>query len=77
VLPYGLVRATLREYERRRVPATFYIHPWEIDPEQPRLDVPYLARLRHYSGLQQAAGRLERLLSEFRFKPVIDTVVAL
>jgi polysaccharide deacetylase family protein (PEP-CTERM system associated) len=77
VLPYGLVRATLRDYERRCVPATFYIHPWEIDPEQPRLDVPYLARLRHYSGLQQAAGRLERLLSEFRFKPVIDTVVAL
>jgi hypothetical protein len=49
------------------VPATFYIHPWEVDPGQPRLPVPMLTRLRHYGGLRRTGPRLERLLSEFRF----------
>jgi len=67
LLPYGLVRAALADAERRGVPATFYLHPWEVDPEQPRLAVPWKTRLRHYGGLQRVAPRLERLLSEFRF----------
>ena len=77
LLPYRLVRATLRDHERRRVPATFYIHPWEVDPDQPRLDVPWLARLRHYSGLRRTAERLGRLLSEFRFASIADTLESL
>jgi len=77
LLPYALVQAALRQCERRSVPGTFYIHPWELDPGQPRIDVPWLTRLRHYSGLSRAAGRLERLLGEFRFTSVRDTVAAL
>lgn len=76
LLPYRFVSATLREYERRSTPATFYIHPWEIDPGQPRLDVPWLTRLRHYSGLRTNAARLTRLLKEFRFTSISETLDA-
>jgi polysaccharide deacetylase family protein (PEP-CTERM system associated) len=77
LLPYALVRAALWEAERRGHPTTFYIHPWELDPEQPRLRVPLLTRLRHYGGLRRTEPRLERLLSEFRFRPIAETVCAL
>ena len=48
----------------------FYIHPWEIDEGQPRLAVSLLTRLRHYNGLGRTVGRLERLLTRFRFVSV-------
>jgi hypothetical protein len=77
LLPYALVRSAFREAERRGAPATFYIHPWELDPEQPRLRVPAVTRLRHYGGLRRTEARLDRLLAEFRFRPIADTVNAL
>ena len=51
-------------------PVVFYIHPWEIDPDQPRLAVGRASRLRHYGGLRRTRGRLQRLLGEFRFDAV-------
>jgi polysaccharide deacetylase family protein (PEP-CTERM system associated) len=77
LLPYALVRSAFRAAERRGVPGTFYIHPWELDVEQPRLDVSVATRIRHYGGLAGARPRLERLLAEFRFRPIADTVNAL
>jgi len=74
LLPYGLVRAALRDAESRGVPATFYMHPWELDPGQPRLDVPWLTRMRHYGGLRGTLPRVRRLLGEFQFRPVVETV---
>jgi polysaccharide deacetylase family protein (PEP-CTERM system associated) len=76
VLPYSLTRAALRDCERRGVPGTFYIHPWELDPDQPRLDVSLLTGLRHYTGLRRVADRLERLLQEFRFTAAGDLIPA-
>jgi polysaccharide deacetylase family protein (PEP-CTERM system associated) len=66
LLPYALVRAALRSSAARGVPGTFYIHPWEWDPGQPRLDVPFLTRLRHYGGQAGVLARLDRLMREFR-----------
>jgi hypothetical protein len=77
LLPYSVVRTAFRQSQRRGVPGTFYIHPWEIDPEQPRLAVPWLTRVRHYGGLRRTTQRLSRLLGEFRFTAVRDTVIAL
>lgn len=77
ILPYGLVRSALRDCERRRHPGTFYIHPWELDTGQPRLNVPLSARLRHYTGLGRVQAKLERLLCEFRFGPIGDTTATL
>lgn len=69
-LPYGLTRRAFAEHERDGTSGMFYIHPWELDPEQPRLDVPWLPRWRHYGGLGRTFPRLRRLLSEFEFGSV-------
>jgi polysaccharide deacetylase family protein (PEP-CTERM system associated) len=74
LLPYALVRAALRDLESLGAAGTFYIHPWEVDPEQPRFDVPAQTRIRHYAGLERTLGRLERLLGEFRFAPIAETL---
>jgi polysaccharide deacetylase family protein (PEP-CTERM system associated) len=71
-LPYGLTRAAFTRNGRNGASAMFYIHPWELDPDQPRLPVAGLRRIRHYRGLELVEARLERLLSEFRFTSVRD-----
>ena len=74
LLPYALVAAALRQAERRGQAATFYIHPWEVDPEQPRVRVGWPTRIRHYGGLKRTAKRLERLLGEFRFRSIASAL---
>jgi polysaccharide deacetylase family protein (PEP-CTERM system associated) len=73
-LPYGVIKVALEQAEERGAAATFYIHPWEVDPGQPRIDVPFLTRLRHYGGLRRTIPRLQRLLSNFRFQPIAATL---
>lgn len=70
--PYGWTRWTMERVNRAAEPVVFYIHPWEVDPGQPRLPVGRLTSLRHYTGLSRTLARLERLLSDFAF----DTVAA-
>ncbi len=73
--PFPFIRWGMRrvnEVEER--PTIVYIHPWEVDPDQPRQDVPMLTRLRHYRNLDQTAGRLARLFSEFQFVPVREVL---
>jgi polysaccharide deacetylase family protein (PEP-CTERM system associated) len=68
LLPYEWTRwgiARLNRGEQRA--AVFYIHPWEIDPDQPRLQAGWLGRFRHYRNLDKTEARLRALLSEFRF----------
>lgn len=69
-LPLGVTRSAFRQLGALGHPGMFYIHPWEIDPDQPRLPVGWFTVLRHYRGLQSAMERMERLLSEFRFTSV-------
>ena len=76
-LPLSLIRRAFREATERGEPATFYIHPWEIDPDQPRLAVSSLTRVRHYRGLTSALPRIERLLKEFNFIPIADYLARL
>jgi hypothetical protein len=63
----GVVQRAFREATARSEPATFYIHPWEIDGDQPRLPISALNRVRHYRGLDGTLARIERLLEEFSF----------
>ena len=71
LLPMSYVRWGMRRVTgRERRPALVYVHPWEIDPDQPVLDVGRLARIRHYGGLARVEHRLRRLLREFRFDTV-------
>lgn len=68
--PYPLVRAGMRHVnEREGMPAMVYLHPWELDPGQPRLPVRGLTRFRHYVNLGQTERKLERLLTDFSFAP--------
>jgi hypothetical protein len=46
----------------------FYFHPWEVDPEQPRVGhAPLRSRFRHYTGLSKMAGKLRDLVHDFRW----------
>jgi polysaccharide deacetylase family protein (PEP-CTERM system associated) len=67
VLPYGFSRWAIRQVNTRdRRPAVFYFHPWEIDPQQPRVTGASLrSRVRHYTKLDAMAGKLRQLIGEF------------
>jgi polysaccharide deacetylase family protein (PEP-CTERM system associated) len=58
-------------------PTVLYVHPWEIDPEQPRQDVGWLVRVNHYHNLHRTEGRLRRLLERFRFAPMGEVLAQL
>ena len=73
LLPYALVRSALKQHERGGIPGTFYIHPWEVDAGQPRLEVSRLTRIRHYGGVSRTTPRLRQLLREFRFQTIAET----
>lgn len=74
LFPYHLTRLAFTAAEGRGVHGTFYIHPWELDPEQPRLPVSWKTRVRHYGGLGRTVPRLRRLLRDFRFQSIADTL---
>jgi len=74
LFPPALVESALRAAERRGQPGTFYIHPWEIDPAQPRVEVSLKTRIRHYGGLGRTMPRMHRLLSRFRFQTIARTL---
>jgi polysaccharide deacetylase family protein (PEP-CTERM system associated) len=69
VLPYAFSRWAIRQVNRRDGrPAVFYFHPWEIDPDQPRVpNAPLKSRLRHYTNLQGMAGKLRQLIADFNW----------
>jgi polysaccharide deacetylase family protein (PEP-CTERM system associated) len=71
ILPLAYTRWVLRRLENaEKQPAMVYVHPWELDPGQPRVAVPLRSRLRHYTNLARTEGRLERLLERHRFQPI-------
>ena len=73
IYPYALTRHALRHVNRvDGQPFVFYLHPWEIDPGQPRIAASWRSRFRHYTGLARCEPRLRRLLDEFEFTTVAD-----
>ena len=77
LLPYWWTSWGIRRINRHEgKPAIFYLHPWEIDPQQPRLEAGALSRFRHYRNLGKTEERLRRLVSEFRFGPLSRLVAA-
>jgi polysaccharide deacetylase family protein (PEP-CTERM system associated) len=67
LLPYALAARCMRQVnEGERQPAIFYFHPWEIDPDQPRVaGAPLRSRIRHYTNLDVMEAKLRRLLADF------------
>jgi polysaccharide deacetylase family protein (PEP-CTERM system associated) len=78
LFPYAVSRAAIgRVCQQERQPTVFYFHPWEIDPEQPRVEgIDARARFRHYVNLARFEAKLQRLLGDFRWAPMRDVFAA-
>jgi hypothetical protein len=73
MLPYAVThRAMLYLNRVEKQPAVFYFHPWEIDPDQPRIQAGWLSRFRHYTNLGAMERKLRKLLASFAFAPIRD-----
>jgi polysaccharide deacetylase family protein (PEP-CTERM system associated) len=75
LMPYPLARWAMRRVNRTDgLPCVFFFHPWEVDPEQPRIPgVSLKTRTRHYLNLRKMKPRLRRLLSDFTWDRM-DTI---
>lgn len=76
ILPLGVLRRAFRAMNDAGNPAVLYIHPWEIDPDQPRMRTGKWGSLTHYANLDGTFGRLRRLLREFPFAPMAEVLEA-
>ena len=76
LFPYWFTKAALgRINNGEGRPFIFYLHPWEIDPGQPRFShASALSRFRHYNNLEKTAARFKRLLQDFFFEPIINSL---
>lgn len=71
LFPYAWSHSAIRRLNlRERQPAIVYFHPWEIDPDQPRIQAKWKNRLRHYTNQHGMERKLRKLLSHFRFGPM-------
>ncbi len=76
MLPDWYTKTGVTRAWREGLPVVSYIHPWELDPEQPRLNAPWKSRLRHYTNLKDAEPRLRRLLAMDKFSSFRDSGLA-
>jgi len=67
LFPYPLLRQLLKRVEAKGHPLVIYLYPWELDPDQPRMQGPLLSRYRQYINLHKTEDRLIHLLRDFRF----------
>ncbi len=75
LFPYALISRGLRSINRlERQPALIYLHPWEIDPDQPRVHAGAAARFRQYVNLHKTEARLSRLMQDFTFGTLLDVL---
>lgn len=74
LVPYPAMRWAMRKVNREdRKPVIFYFHPWEIDPEQPRMPgLNFRTRFRHYLNLSRTEARLNHLLDDFQWGAMRD-----
>jgi polysaccharide deacetylase family protein (PEP-CTERM system associated) len=70
--PYWLSRFFFRSINKSSAPFVFYFHPWEIDPDQPRIKAGLLSQFRHYNNLDKSQDRLSSLLTDFGFTTMYD-----
>jgi polysaccharide deacetylase family protein (PEP-CTERM system associated) len=71
--PYWLTRRGIAAWNRRGIPVTVYVHPWEFDPDQPRLNGGgRIRRFKHYVNLDINREKFARLLQDFSFGPCRD-----
>jgi polysaccharide deacetylase family protein (PEP-CTERM system associated) len=75
LFPYAYTKYCMRKVNEQGRPAVFYLHPWELDPEQPRVkNLSLSQRLRHYRNIDQTELRLDRLLGDFEFTTIREVL---
>jgi polysaccharide deacetylase family protein (PEP-CTERM system associated) len=74
LFPYSASRMFLRQLEQAGTRCVMYLYPWEIDPDQPRMEGSMVSRFRHYLNLKRTEQRLQYLLRDFSFAPVVEIV---
>lgn len=75
--PYSVLRALLRKLEGEGCPFVMYMHPWEFDPSQPRMEGSLVSRMRHYLNLDKTESRMRSLLNDFSFAPIREVFPAI
>lgn len=70
--PYAVTRWLMRRVNAAGRPAVCYLHPWEIDPHQPRVAIPWGKRFRHYYNVPRTYDKLTKLLKDFQFTTIRD-----
>ena len=73
IFPFWYTRMGVQRAFKEGMPLIAYVHPWEVDPEQPRLPGRLTSRLRHYTNLGKTAARLKELCSLAAFRPFRDS----
>jgi polysaccharide deacetylase family protein (PEP-CTERM system associated) len=76
ILPLLYQRKALRTLEHLSIPGMIYLHPWELDPEQPRIKSSLRSHFRHYTGLSRTASRMRKLSGQFHFAPMSEALPA-
>lgn len=74
IYPYSLTRRAFKSLNRNGNAAVFYLHPWELDPDHPRIPLPRRISLTHYFNLHKTESRLRRLLRDFSFAPMREVL---
>ncbi len=74
LFPYRVFRWFLKKVEQEGRPLVMYFHPWELDPDQPKMKGSLLSSFRHYINLQKTQNRMTSLLNDFRFAPICATL---
>jgi hypothetical protein len=73
--PEWLTHWAIRRLNNEAIPAQIYVHPWEVDPGQPRVaGLPFKSMLRHYVNLGTTFGKLKRLFALHRFGPMSQII---
>lgn len=74
--PYQFTKWAIRKINRSNLPAMVYIHPWEIDPGQPRMNIGMMYGFRHYVNLEQNEDKIRTLIKDFKFTTISDILTS-
>ncbi len=75
IFPFWFSRWGMRVINNtEHMPFSFYLHPWDIDPEQPRFSASWFSRFRHYTNLHKARPRLAKLITQFDFDTMANVI---
>ena len=70
LLPFQLIKLLFKVFEYNKIPVTTYIHPRELDSEQPKMNLPWVRYFKYYVGINTFKSKLERLFDNFSFQPL-------